>query len=292
MAISAREIKRRIKSVKNIGQITKAMELVSAAKMRKAQGLATSSRPYAQLSSELLNNLAVKIDVTKHPLISRPAPTEKSIGDGKNLIIVITSDKGLAGSFNSNVLNKTLTLIKEDTGHDAEFISVGKKGSDALKRLGKNIIATFPSKDRGITILDAKPIAQIATEEFLHYRFDQVFVIYTDFISTLVQKANAVKILPVAAEAKAKGDSAYEFEPDPESILDRLVYRTLEFAIYQYLVESSASEHSARMVAMRNANQASEDLIDELTLSANQARQAGITRELAEISAAKLAMEG
>jgi F-type H+-transporting ATPase subunit gamma len=288
MPSSTREIKRRIKSVKNIGQITKAMELVSAAKMRKAQGLATSSRPYAQLSSELLNNLAAKIDVTKHPLISRPDPSRVA---NKNLVVVISSDKGLAGSFNTNVVNRTLKLIKDETGLEAQYITVGRKASDVLKRLGKNIIATFPAKDRGITVLDAKPIAQIAIEEFLNYRFDNVFVVYTDFVSTLVQKANAVRIIPIVSEAKASSDE-YEFEPNPEAILDRLINRTLEFAVYQYLVESSASEHSARMVAMRNANQASKDLIDELTLSANQARQAGITRELAEISAAKLAMEG
>ncbi|HYE22220.1 MAG TPA: ATP synthase F1 subunit gamma [Verrucomicrobiae bacterium] len=290
MAVNSKEIKRRIKSVRNIGQITKAMELVSAAKMRKAQSLATSSRPYAILSSELLNNLATKIDITHHPLIHRHE-TEGKNKQGKTLIIVFTSDRGLAGAFNSNILGKAVSLLKNEGFQNVDFITVGRKGSDFVKKLDASLIAAFPAKDKSISIFDAKPIAQIAIEEYLNFTYDHVFVVYTDFISILVQKPNILKLLPIETHPE-KTKEEFVFEPHPEKVLNHLVYRAIEFAVYQALVETSASEHSARMVAMRNANQASNDLIDELTLSANQARQAAITRELAEISAAKLAIEG
>jgi F-type H+-transporting ATPase subunit gamma len=288
MAVSTREVKRRIKSVKNIGQITKAMELVSAAKMRKAQAMATASRPYATLSADLLKHVAGRTELLNHPLIVRPE--RKAASTKKTLVIFVTADRGLAGAFNSNAINKALALIKDHPDQEFEFITIGKKGADAMHRLGKNIIATFPAKDKGLSILDAKPIVEIATTEFLNYTYDGVFVIYTDFVSTLLQKASILRLLPF--ETSTAADEDFVFEPKPEAVLDRLVKRVVEFAVYQCLVETLASEHSARMVAMRNANQASHDLIDELTLTANQARQAGITRELAEISAAKLAMEG
>ncbi len=290
MAVNPKEIKRRIKSVKNIGQITKAMELVSAAKMRKAQALAKASRPYSILSTELLQNLSLKIDYDKHPLIHRPVDNKKQ-SLNKDLIILVTADRGLAGAFNSNIFNKVAGMLKENSTRDFDFITIGKKGSDLVRKLHKQIIATFPVKDRNVSIFDAKPVAEIAINEFLNYTYDHVYIVYTDFISTLTQKPNVIRLLPITTEKQESKDD-FIFEPSVEDVLKNLVYRTIDFAVYQTLVETSASEHSARMVAMRNANEASKDLIDELVLSANQARQSGITRELAEISAAKLAMEG
>ncbi len=290
MAVSSKEIKRRIKSVKNIGQITKAMELVSAAKMRKAQALAKASRPYATLSTELLQNLSGKTGDETHPLVMRPINRQKK-SKNKDLAILVTSDRGLAGAFNSNAINKTLNLLKDNAGKTFDFITIGKKGSDSVRKLNKTIIAAFPVKDKNLSIFDAKPVAEIAIKEFLDYTYDRVFIIFTDFISTLTQKANVVQLLPIAP-SEQKAQDEFVFEPDAQKVLENLVIRTIDFAVYQTLVETSASEHSARMVAMRNANEASSDLINELILSANQARQAGITRELAEISAAKLAMEG
>jgi F-type H+-transporting ATPase subunit gamma len=291
MATNAREIRRRIKSVKNIGQITKAMELVSASKMRKAQNMTLSSRPYATLSSSLLNNLAKTTNIYRHPLIHRP-PNGKKIGTGKTLVILMTSDRGLAGSFNNNITSKALSVLKNEGHENFDFITVGRKGAEFARKLNQKIIAAFPTKDRKITVFDAKPIAQIAIEEYLNYTYDQVFIIYTDFISTLVQKPSILKLLPMDTKQQDKNGQEFIFEPNAKKVLDSLVYRAIEFGVYQCLLESSASEHSARMVAMRNANQASKDLSDDLTLTANQARQSGITRELAEISAAKLAMEG
>lgn len=287
MASNTREIRRRIKSVKNIGQITKAMELVSAAKMRKAQNSALSSRPYSRIASELMKNVMAKAGSTNHPLLNRPQS-----GAGRKLIILITSDKGLAGSLNTNAVNTALRLARQEGGKaNFDFLTVGKKGTDVAKRLGFNIIATLPSRDKDVTIFDAKAVAQIAIQDYLSEKYDRVYVVYTDFISTLSQKSNVFTLLPLYTE-QANNSDEYLFEPGADSILEKLIARSIEFSVYQALVESVASEHSARMVAMRNANQAAGDLIDDLQLFYNQARQAGITRELAEISAAKLAMEG
>ncbi|MGE5392528.1 MAG: ATP synthase F1 subunit gamma [Candidatus Saccharibacteria bacterium] len=293
MANNSREIRRRIKSVRNISQITKAMELVSAAKMRKAQSAALASRPYAKLTSELLKNL-VRLNL-QHPLIERPEPENGSNAKpGKYLIILITSDRSLAGSLNTNVINRSLALLREENAREFDFITVGKKGAEAIRRQGRNIVAAFEGKDRNLSVFDAKPVSQIAIEDFLNRKYDKVFAVYTDYVSTLVQKPNLTQILPLVKPENGNGGNGADevtFEPDSQHVLDHLVFRTIEFGIYQCLLEAAASEHSARMVAMRNASQAAYDLIDQLSLSYNQARQAGITRELAEISAAKLAME-
>lgn len=289
---NSKEIKRRIKSVTNIGQITKAMELVSAAKMRKAQGAATASRPYATLSSQLLRNLVAKTGLDNHPLIKRVMPEDQKIPAQKILAVLISSDRGLAGAFNANVISKALGLLKENGSEKFDFITIGKKGADAIKRLGHNIVATFPAKDK-ISFTDARAIARIAMQDFLAFKYEKVFIIYTDFVSTLVQKPNILQVLPFASESGIRNQElGIIFEPSPDEVLESLITRTVEFAVYQTLVEAAASEHSARMVAMRNANDAAGDLIEDLSLSYNQARQAGITRELSEISAAKLAMEG
>jgi len=288
------------------------MELVSAAKMRKAQILAVASRPYATLSSELLKNLAAKTGEANHPLINRVTDVEDGpphaanhpdagVGAGKILAILITSDRGLAGAFNANVVNKAVRLLKDEEAKmpfvglqlqraslqpGFDFITVGRKGAEALRRQGHNIIATFSDKQ------DARAIAQIAMQDFLAFKYEKVFIIYSEFVSTLVQKPNILQLLPFSSATDAKPQEEFLFEPSADDVLENLVVRAIEFAIYQSLVEAAASEHSARMVAMRNANEAAGDLIDDLSLSYNQARQSGITRELSEISAAKLAMEG
>lgn len=286
MAANTREIRRRIRSVKNIGQITKAMELVSAAKMRRAQGQALASRPYSQISSQLLKNLVSKIGAIDHPLAGHPQD-----GNFKKLIILVTSDRGLAGALNTNVINAAVKLAKSEGQENVDFVTVGKKGADMIRRMKFNIVAAFGSKDRNISIFDAKSMAGIGISDFLSKKYDKVYIVYTNFISTLTQKANVIQLLPLASAPEDNADEEYLFEPSAPLILDRLINRTIEFTVYQTLVEAAASEHSARMVAMRNANQAASDLIDDLQLFYNQARQAGITKELAEISAAKLAME-
>lgn len=292
MSNNTREIKRRIKSVRNIGQITKAMELVSAAKMRKAQLAATASRPYAVLSGELLRNLLKKTNLAGHPLIKRAlAPEHKIVFAQRILAILITSDRGLAGAFNTNVVNKALQLLKEHGNEKFDFITVGKKGADIVHRLGFNIIASFPARDK-VSVYGSKDITQIAVGDFLALKFEKVFIIYTDFVSTLVQKANILQLLPFVQDKDHEAEEDIVFEPGADEVLESLINRAVDFAVYQTLVEAAASEHSARMVAMRNANEAAGELIEDLSLTYNLARQAGITRELSEISAAKLAMEG
>jgi F-type H+-transporting ATPase subunit gamma len=292
MATNSKEIRRRIKSTQSIAKITKAMELVSAAKMRKAQMAAQASRPYATISAELLTSLANRSGQLEHPLLKQAITTGVS---KKALCIAITSDKGLAGSLNSNVVNKIVTILKEDGRESIDFVTVGRKGLDAIRRLGGNIIATFPGKDRNISQRDAQPIAEIAMNDFTSGKYGKVFIAYPQFISTLVQKPNILQLLPFVQEDREEevGDADdLLFEPNPNDVLENVIVRAVEFAVFQTMAESAASEHSARMVAMRNANEAAGDLIDDLSLTYNQARQAGITRELSEISAAKLAMEG
>jgi F-type H+-transporting ATPase subunit gamma len=303
---NSKEIRRRIKSIKNIGQITKAMELVSAAKMRKAQQQALASRPYYKLSSELLENLSSKVDKKLHPLLQRVLPArhasdkafEQGVAGGpeeteasdKVLMILVSPNKGLAGALNTNLVNKAMETIRAEGKEKVSFITIGKKGEDLVKRMKFNVVADFASKERDLTILDARPIAQIAMEGYLANNYSKVFIVYTDFITTLTQKPNILQLLPLSKISDPDAQD-FLFEPNADEVLESLIQRTVEFAVFQTLVEAQASEHSARMVAMRNANEASSDLISDLELSYNQARQAGITRELSEISAAKLAME-
>lgn len=285
-----REIFRRIKATQNIAKITKAMELVAAAKMRKAQGQAISSRPYAQLSGALLKELAAKSDLLEHPLIKRVLPAGR-MASSKVLIVLITSDRGLAGALNTNIVNKALGIVKSEGAEKIDLITVGKKGADAARRMKLNVIAAFDSKDKNVSIFDARPIAEIAMQDYLNLKYEKVFVVYSDFVSILVQKPNMLQLLPFTMDETSE-KTEYVFEPSPVDVLERLINNTIEFSIFQCLVEAVASEHSARMVAMKNANDAADELMEDLTLSYNQARQAGITRELSEISAAKLAMEG
>jgi F-type H+-transporting ATPase subunit gamma len=289
-----KDIRRRIKSVKNIRQITKAMELVSAAKMRKAQTAVTASRPYSVLSADLLRNLASKMGDIENRMVDQLISGIVG-GSEKNLVILMTSNRGLAGAFNANVIAKAVKLIRQydDNNNRFDFITIGKKGTDWAKRLGLNIVANFQGFDKAIAMIDVKPIVRIAMNDFLTNKYEKVFIVYPDFISTLVQKPNILQLLPFSTESGAKKimDQTL-FEPSPGEVLENLIIRAVEFMVFQSLLEEAASEHSARMVAMRNANEAAGDLIDDLTLSGNQARQSGITRELSEISAAKLAMEG
>jgi F-type H+-transporting ATPase subunit gamma len=291
MSGNSRDIKRRIKSVKNISQITKAMELVAAAKMRRAQEQTRASRPYAQISAGLIKNLTKKADYLKNPLLSKVIADKQ--GTQKLLAVLISSDKGLTGSLNTNLLQKAHELLKTEGKERFDVLTVGKKAGDAARRLSLNIVGSFDSKDKDVSINDAKPIAQIATEDYLSSKYEKVFLVYTDFVSTLIQKPNIVQLLPFSDHESGNMYHVpeYLFEPDADQVLDKLVTNTIEFIVYQSMLEAVASEHSARMVAMKNASTAAGDLIDDLSLTFNQARQAGITKELSEISAAKLAME-
>jgi F-type H+-transporting ATPase subunit gamma len=304
MGQSTIDIKRRIKSVGNTKKITKAMELVSAAKMRKATANVLSSRNYSTLAWNLIRRLAGKTDSKLHPLLKSKKEVKK-IG-----LLLITSNKGLCGGFNSHIINKAVNYVKKNSDQDVavELIVLGKRGGKFMAKRNYQIAADFEKLDIAPDAIGIRPIAKLLMEGFLSGQYDKVGVAYTDFISTLVQQPRVLEILPLDSEAdeelgqvnKGEGENQksaeldsteYLFEPSPEEVLRDLLPRLIETQIYQAILESDASEHSARMVAMRNATDAAKEMIDELTLVFNKARQAAITAELADISGGRAAVE-
>jgi F-type H+-transporting ATPase subunit gamma len=278
---STREIRRRIRSVKNIAQVTKAMEAVSAAKMRKAQAQVLATRPYAQQAREVLSYIArlTSAESDLNPLI-QPRPV-KRVG-----ILLITADRGLAGGFNANVLRFTAAFIRRQrsNGAEVEVVTIGRKGRDWLLRYDPVVRAEFTGMPDSPTTYHIGPIARLLIDDFSSGHFDEVYAIYTDFVNTLRQEPTAHKLLPIEpAEPSVNMAPDYTFEPNPEAVLNQVLYGFTEVQILQALYESLASEHSARMVAMRNATDAAGELIDTLTLTYNKARQEGITRELMDI---------
>ncbi len=295
-----REVKRRIKSISSTKKITKAMQMVSAVKMRKAQSAALASRAYSDMAWQIATNLSHKIDA-KHSRFLKQNKASRKIG-----IILVTSNKGLVGSFNSNLVSAVHSYIansKAEAEVLVEIITVGKKGRDAMLRVGQTIIAEFNKLDKLARMGEILPISRLIIDEFLQGNYGKICIAYNHFISTISQKPVIHEILPLG---KSKGkfldiDNArqeknlpehygkynfeYLFEPNPNKVLDYLLPRILESQIYQAILESDASENSARMVMMKNATEAASDLIDDLTLAYNQIRQANITKELAEIVA-------
>lgn len=286
---NTREIRRRIRSVKNISQVTKAMEAVSAAKMRKAQSLVTSTRPYAQHASEVLSYIArlPSIDSELDALIQiRPT---KRVG-----ILLVTADRGLAGGFTSNVLRLAASFMREQRseGFEVEVVTVGRKGRDWLLRYDPVVRAEFMNMPDSPTTYDVSPITRVLVDDYLQGVFDEIYVIYTQFINTIKQEPVVEKLLPIEpVEPTVAMAPDYIFEPSPEAVFDRVLYGFTEVQVLQALIESIASEHSARMVAMRNATDAALDLIDSLTLTYNKARQEGITNELMDIIGGAVALE-
>ncbi|MFA6386245.1 MAG: ATP synthase F1 subunit gamma [Candidatus Paceibacterota bacterium] len=294
---STKEIKRRIKSVKSTKKITKAMELVAASKMKRAISRTLASRLYSSYSWDLLTSLSERLDDVKHKFFVTNTNTEKS------LIVLITSNRGLCGGYNSQVIKKTITKIKEEiNSQQVDIITVGKKGDNAMRRTGQNVVAAFTDMPDNVSLQDILPLSTYLTNEFKEEKYGKVYIAYTDFVSALTQKPTIRQILPISkAELKETIESIgesetttklskskevpYIFEGDTEQLLTSLAEKLIRMQIYQMLLESNASEQSSRMVAMKNANEAAGEMIDDLTLVFNKARQAGITREISEISA-------
>lgn len=299
--MTLRDIKRRIRSITNTQQVTRAMEMVAAAKMRRACESALMTRQYSQTALEILLDLSVKTDPNLHPLLRK--------NEGQRLcLILITSDRGLCGGFNANLLKVALKFIEEEKkqGAELEIICIGKKGRDFIQRLNLPLIAEFTNLSDKIKLTEATAIAQIPLDDYLSQKYSRVVLIYTDFVSALTQKPVIKQLLPISysemiklAEIgpnqpfipQIKKPYEYLFEPSTDEVLASILPRLVEMQIYQAILESKASEHSSRMVAMRNATDAAKEIIDELQLTFNQVRQAVITKELAEISATKLAQE-
>ncbi len=277
---STKEIKRRIRSVKNTKQIISAMELVSVVKMQKAVAKNLISRKFTELSQEVLGEVCGDISVDSHPFL-------RARNGNRKLVVVITSDRGLCGALNSKVIRQAIT---ETEGGETEFIAVGKKGRDSLASRKYNIISSYQGLGDSLSFVKIIPIIQQITDDYLADKYDVVKVIYTHFESSLSQVPTVVTLLPFDVPTRSSSEKVI-FDPTKEEIVTSLIPRILETLVWQYVLESAASEHSARMVAMKNANENAEDLIFDLTLSFNQTRQAGITREIAEISAGKMTLE-
>ncbi len=306
---STKEIKRRIKSVKNTNKITKAMELVAASKMKRAVSSTLASRLYAEYSWEILTSIAKNTDKITHPLFTE---RDKKDMEQNVLLVLITSNRGLCGAYNAQVIKKVLSLLKEKNDDiNIDIVTVGKKGDTMMRRVGKKIIASFSELPANISISDVVPISELAINEYNLMHYDKVLVAYTDFISALTQKPNIKQVIPVSKtdlkdliNTLGKGNKEvlssqsesetsptdvsvtdYLFEGDQELLIGSLAEKITRMQIYQMLLESNASEQSSRMVAMKNASEAAEEMIEDLTLVFNKARQSNITREISEISA-------
>lgn len=290
---STRQLKSRIRSVKSTKQITKAMQMVAASKMRRTQDVAKASTPYVRVANELMTYLASQGATSEHPLFQRRKLK-------KRLIILIAADKGLAGAYNTNVLRKYLELLRRDNEHGIQnqTIAVGRKAAQFATRLkGNEIVGTYedipdqPSGTAFYTMLDT------ARDMFVAGEVDAVTVVYTDFISSITQEAAFIRLLPAGTELHSdpitvrNSVADAKYEPSIPEVLDAIAYRLVGARLFQALLDSRASEHSMRMLAMKNASDNASDLIDDLSLAMNKARQGAITQELSEISAGVEAMK-
>jgi len=278
---STKEIKRRIKSVTSTKQIISAMELVSVVKMQKAVAKDLASRNFTTLGTEVLSEVCSGIDLAMSPLL------EKREGKRK-LVIAITSDRGLCGALNARIIKQA---IAETEDFETDFIAIGRKCRDFLTTHQFHVIASYTSFGDDLEFSKIIPIIHQVADDYLAGKYDIVRVVYTHFESSLTQVPTAATLLPFELDSECEPADNIIFDPSKDEIITALVPRILEAQAWQYILESAASEHSARMVAMKNANENAEDLIFDLTLSFNQTRQAGITREIAEISAGKMTLE-
>ena len=275
---SQRDIRRRIIASRNIRQITRAMQFVAASKLRRAQESTLAARPYSDLLDEILADLAAVLGGDEHPLLSRR-------DEGKRLIVLVTSDRGLAGALNSNTVRFAAREIVEHRG-ELELISVGRKGRDAMRRARVPIVAHFPAFRDRPHVDDVLPLARLITDEYEAGTYNQVDIVFTRFVSTLVQRAELRRLLPIVPTSDTHGipGAQFIFEPGPGEVLEKLLPRYVVTRLYQTALEATASFFSSQMVAMKNATENADELIEDLTLSYNKARQANITRELIEIA--------
>lgn len=298
-----RELKRRIRSVRNTSQITSALAAISASKANRAQSRVQATREYASKAFEILSNLASSAAATVHPMLTVREDV-KTVA-----IIVITGDRGLAGPYNNDIVRlveRFARAIAQDDSH-TKYVTVGRKGRDLLIRRGANILASFDNLPDPPTILDASPIAQVVVDDFLKGELDQVFIANTDFVNMVVRNPVIKQLLPLKVgdidampggeyvrveRAPGEVNQDYTYEPAAEQLLDTIVPRFVDLQIYQSLLESLASEHSARYVAMNNATDNAKVLIEDLTLMRNKARQSAITSEILDIVGGAEALSG
>lgn len=284
---SAREMRLRIKSVKNISQVTRALEAVSAAKVRKAVQALTATRSYATKAWQVLRHITNQPgSLNLHPLLTTRANPRNA------LVIVMTADRGLAGAYNTNVIRYVLQRFDKYPS-PVKFITVGRKGRDLLLRMQKPVIADFSNLPSAPKFFSVSAIGRLVVDDFIKGEVDEVFLIYTDFVNMARQVTTMKKLLPLEIEnaeqlvqeieLPAGPAAAYEFEPDQKEILDEMIPRFTALQIYQAILESQASEHAARMVAMRSATDNAKELVSELQLAYNKVRQQSITNDILDI---------
>ena len=286
---NTQDIRRRIKSIRNTAQITKAMQMVAASKMRKAQQHALAGRPYAALMNKVLVSLQKRTDPTLHPLLH--------IRDvKKELVLIISTDKGLAGALNTNLFREAAHFDPAKTA----FVVTGRRARQFVARTKRELLADFELKDAP-TFVETKPVSKFCTEKFLNHEVDKVSVLFTHFINTISQRSVVETLLPISSfdlpkkhEESAEEDVdpllGYVFEPGAEVVLDSMLPYYIQYQVFQMILDARASEHSARMVAMKNATDNANEFIKDLTLEYNKMRQAGITTELLEIATAQMSL--
>lgn len=283
MAQSMRDIKRRIRSIENTRKITKAMKMVAAARLRRAQENASAAKPYAEKLRDVIVNIAKGTKGFKHPmLISRPVK--------KTGYLVITSDRGLAGGYNSNLLRMLIQTLNQRHQSKDEYVLfvIGRKGLEFLKRRGYPVIAEITGIPDSPTFADVKSIAKEAVGYYAEEKFDELYIVYNEFINAVIQRPTEKRLLPLTGdnlESAETGSLTYEYEPSAEEVLSELLPRYAESLIYSALLDGKASEFAAKMTAMDNATNNATELIGSLTLEFNRARQAAITQEISEIVA-------
>lgn len=275
---SMQDIRRRIRSVRNTQQITKAMKMVSAAKLRKAQASLLSARPYAEKMREVLGRVASRTEPEAHPLLQHREV--KTIG-----LVLVTANRGLAGGYNANLIRRAVRFVREHEDKEVRLICVGKKGRDYFRRRQTEIIGEYSGLGEEIKFGDARNVSRAIVQFYLNEYVDEVYIIYPRFINAMVQRQTVTRILPVEpAGVEEKQTTTYLYEPSPKAVLSELLPHYVNTVVYHALMEAKASEHGARMAAMDQATENAEEMIKTLTLNLNRARQAAITKEISEIT--------
>lgn len=289
-------LRRRIRSVKNTAQITKAMELVAASRMRRAQQNVQASRPFSQKLLEVISDIAA---LQKSEEIQSISPLLQQRPIQRVGLVMVTADRGLAGALNTNAIRRAVRFITDEIeGKPVQVVAVGRKGRDFMVRSGKDIVAEFIGMPPFPSLLDTLPISKVVIDDYVNGKYDAVYLLFTNFVNTLTVRPKIIKLLPIDPHAiETEQDTAdykktdFIFEPSPNEVLLALLPRYVEVEIYHAILENIASEQSSKMVAMRNASDKAKEVVTDLTLTMNKVRQASITNEILEISNAAAALE-
>ena len=286
-----RTIRRRIRSVENTAKITGAMEMIAASKLRRAQQRVFSGRPYSEKMLQVLANLAGLAGQSEEIESLHPLLEKRDVANV--LLLLVTPDRGLTGGLNANLNRRAARFVLEEKA-PTRVVTIGKKGRDFMVRHGQDVQATFMNMGDQFTVADILPVSHIITNDYTSGQVDRVYLIYAKFKSMLVQEPVLKQLLPIEAPAATEPTSQvdYIYEPDSKAVLAQLLPRYVVMQLYQSMLEANASEHSARMVAMRNATDAASDMVQTLTLDLNKARQASITADLLDITGGVAALEG